>query len=90
MVLFSRALDVWLEEDDPGLPRTMAFIDKELERGIGVMRRFEDLDRLAAPFRGFFRAMGDRRGRKRPFSRMKERFDDMRDRFRPEERAERE
>ncbi len=82
VVLFSRALDIWLDEDDPGLPKTMAYLDKELDRGIGIMRRFEDIDRLAAPFRGFMRAMGERRRDRRSFSdRMKDRFDDMRDRF---------
>jgi AcrR family transcriptional regulator len=82
VVLFSRAIDVWLDDEDTGLSKTMAFLDKELERGIGIMRRFEDLDRMAAPFRGFMRAMGDRRRDRGSFrDRMKDRFDEMRDRF---------
>jgi AcrR family transcriptional regulator len=87
VVMFSRALDIWLEDDEADLSKTMAFLDKELDRGIGIMRRVEDLDRLAAPFRGFMRAMGDRRGKRRSFrDRMKERFDDMRDRVDPRRR----
>jgi AcrR family transcriptional regulator len=91
VVLFSRAIDVWLddEDEDEGLSKTMAFLDKELERGIGIMRRFEDLDRMAAPFRGFIRAMGDRRRDRGSFQdRMKDRFDEMRDRFNGRRRRE--
>jgi AcrR family transcriptional regulator len=82
VVLFSRAVEIWLDDEDEGLSKTMAFLDKELDRGIGVMRRIEDLDRIAAPFRGFFRAMGDRK-RSRPSmrERMRDRFDEMRDGF---------
>jgi AcrR family transcriptional regulator len=76
VLVWSRAIDVWLDDDDPGLAKTMAFLDKELERGIGVMRRVEDLDRLAAPFRGFMRAFGDRMGDRRGFrERMRDTFD---------------
>jgi AcrR family transcriptional regulator len=93
VILFSRALDIWLKEDEADLSKTMAYLDRELDRGVGVMRRFEDLDRLAAPFRGFMRAASERRRSSRSFTdRMKDKFDSMRDRMdrrRGDEEAER-
>ena len=69
-IVFNRALDTWLDEDDEGLTRTMAVLDKELKRGETIMRRFDDLHRLTAPFRGFARAVmegrADRRSERRP------------------------
>ena len=38
---FARTIETWLEEDDEGMPRTMARLDKELERGGIWMKRFE-------------------------------------------------
>ena len=82
VVVFSRVMETWLGEDETDLSRTMAQLDKELGRGISIMQRFEDVNRLAAPFKGFFRAMGERsRDSRGGFSSMRERFDDMRDRF---------
>jgi AcrR family transcriptional regulator len=61
-IVFARALDTWLDEDeDAGLTRTMATLDKELQRGEAILRRLDDLHRLTAPFRGFARALMDRR-----------------------------
>ena len=56
-LVFSRAFDTWLDEDDTGLTRTMAALDKELKRGETIMGRVEDLHRLTAPLRGFARAV---------------------------------
>jgi AcrR family transcriptional regulator len=64
-VVFARTLDVWFEDDSPDLGRTMAKLDKELGNGERIMGRLEDLNRLTAPFRGFFRAAMERRPRPR-------------------------
>lgn len=80
VVVFARAFDVFVDEDDPALPRTMATLDRELKRGVETMGRIEDLSRLAAPFRGFFRAMADRPRDARGFGeRMRDRFEEMRE-----------
>lgn len=51
-----RVLDVWFD-DDASNDRTMAALDKELDRGGRLVARLEDLDRLAAPFKTFARAL---------------------------------
>jgi len=56
-MVFARAFETWLDDDDPGLTRTMAALDKELKRGETIMGRIDDLHRLTAPFRGFARAV---------------------------------
>ncbi len=63
-LVFARALPTWLEEEDQGLTKTMARLDKELKRGETLMSRLEDLHRLSAPFRGFARALMERRSRR--------------------------
>ncbi|MGL5138686.1 MAG: TetR/AcrR family transcriptional regulator [Beijerinckiaceae bacterium] len=60
-LVFARTLEVWFEDEDAGLARTMARLDKELGMGERVMGRIEDVKRLTAPFRGFFRAAAERR-----------------------------
>lgn len=52
-----RVLNVWFDDDDPQHDRTMAALDKELDRGGRLVARVEDLDRLASPFRTFARAL---------------------------------
>lgn len=64
-VVFARTLDVWFEDDSTDMGRTMAKLDKELGNGERIMGRLEDLNRLTAPFRGFFRAAMERRPRPR-------------------------
>lgn len=51
-----RVLDVWFD-DDASNDRTMAALDKELDRGGRLVARFEDLDRMATPLRTFARAL---------------------------------
>ncbi|PPD13744.1 MAG: TetR family transcriptional regulator [Methylobacterium sp.] len=63
ILVFARAFRIFLDESDPALTRTMAALDREVKRGEWVLARAEGLDRMAAPFRGFFRAACD--GRKR-------------------------
>lgn len=58
VVAFSRVLDTWLEDEDPGLARTMAKLDRELERGGEWLSR---LNRAA----GFVRPFVDRAAKRR-------------------------
>ncbi len=41
--VYARAFDVWLEDSDPGLAKTMAALDGKLRRGEQVMRRLDDI-----------------------------------------------
>lgn len=52
---FARVMETFLDEDDPGLPRTMAELDRMLERLGGWARRAE---RFAAFVPGRFRSRG--------------------------------
>ena len=62
MVLaWTRVLDVWFEDEDPGLARTMAALDKQLTRGETWVARVEDLDRLVSPLRLLGRTLMDAR-----------------------------
>lgn len=64
-VAFARVVDVWLGEEDEGMPRTMAALDKELDRGSSFMQRLNGLERAAKGFRSFLnRASERRRGRR--------------------------
>ncbi|MDQ0314232.1 TetR/AcrR family transcriptional regulator [Amorphus orientalis] len=60
VVAFARVLRVFLREEDAGLPRTMAALDKELRRG---ERSFLRLERVSRPIR-----RGVRRRWERPAS----------------------
>jgi ubiquinone biosynthesis protein COQ9 len=40
---YASAFKVWLEDDDPGLSKTMAALDKKLRRGERLTRRCEDV-----------------------------------------------
>jgi AcrR family transcriptional regulator len=51
-----RVLEVWFDDDITN-DRTMAALDKELDRGGRLVARIDDLDRLAAPLRTFARAL---------------------------------
>jgi hypothetical protein len=45
-MLFAQVLRVWLDDDDPGLARTMAELDRELGRGQRFAGMLDDLCRL--------------------------------------------
>jgi AcrR family transcriptional regulator len=45
--LFTRVLNVWIDDEDPGLAPTMAALDRELARGQRWSNFFDDLCRLA-------------------------------------------
>jgi AcrR family transcriptional regulator len=59
-IVFGRTLDTWFDDDGEDMARTMARLDKELGNGERIMGRLQDLQRLAAPIRGLFRAVMDR------------------------------
>lgn len=61
VLVFARVVDVWLEDEDPALSKTMAALDRQLKSGGRIMRRAEDLHRLTAPFRGLVHALCARR-----------------------------
>lgn len=48
-LLYARVLRVWLDDDDPGLARTMAALDRELARGQRWSRFLDDLCRCVPP-----------------------------------------
>ncbi len=60
-LLWGRVLRTWFNDDDPGLAKTMALLDKELERGGKVVARAEDMDRLISPLFALGRALFERR-----------------------------
>ena len=55
--LWTRVLAVWFEDDDPGLARTMAELDRQLERGGRIAARLDDVHRLTSPLRDFAAAL---------------------------------
>lgn len=56
ILVFARAFEAFLADPTPELSETMAKLDSELKRGEWVLARAEGVNRLLAPFRGFFRA----------------------------------
>ena len=73
VLLMARVGDVWLDDDEPEMSRTMARLDRELKNAGRVMARIEDVHRLTAPLRGLARALCSGR---RPHVRRRERAED--------------
>ncbi len=48
---WARIIGVWLDDDDPGLSKTMAELDRELTRGERAVAGVDRLNGLTAPFR---------------------------------------
>jgi AcrR family transcriptional regulator len=71
VLLMARVSDVWLDDDDADLSKTMARLDRELTSAGRIMSRIEDVHRLAAPLRGLARALC---GGRRPMARRRERY----------------
>ncbi|SEP36915.1 transcriptional regulator, TetR family [Methylobacterium sp. ap11] len=67
VIAFARVTEVWLEDEDPALARTMAALDREIRNGERFMERAEDVRRLTAPLRALAQsfAEGGRRRRRR-------------------------
>jgi AcrR family transcriptional regulator len=62
-VAWGRIVDVWLDDEEPELSRTMAALDRELTRGERLVARVEDFDRLAGPLKALARAAFETRRR---------------------------
>lgn len=46
---FARVVRVWLDESDEGMPRTMARLDKELDRGEDWLGRLDRAEKMSRP-----------------------------------------
>jgi AcrR family transcriptional regulator len=62
---WARIVAVWLDDDDPGLSKTMAELDRELTRGERAVAGIDRLNGLAAPFRALALAVLEARHRLR-------------------------
>ena len=64
---WARIVGVWLDDEDPGLSKTMAELDRELSRGERAVAGVDRVNGLAAPFRAIAQAAFEarRRGRDR-------------------------
>jgi AcrR family transcriptional regulator len=60
---WSRIVDVWLDDEEPELSKTMAALDRELTRGERLVARVEHFDRLAGPLKALARAALETRRR---------------------------
>ncbi|WP_293858794.1 TetR/AcrR family transcriptional regulator [uncultured Alsobacter sp.] len=67
VLIWGRVMDAWFHDEDPGLAKTMATLDRELRRGGQFVSGLNDLCKLASPLRAFFdrAAEGGRRFRER-------------------------
>ena len=50
MALYGRVFEIWLDDDDPGLARTMAALDGRLRRGERFLQRVDDFGAAAMRF----------------------------------------
>lgn len=64
-IAFARVVDAWLDEDDEGMPRTMARLDKELDKGTSFLKRVDKLDDVTKGLKSFFKKASKRRRNKR-------------------------
>ena len=62
--VYARTIQVWLTDDDPGLARTMASLDRDLRSGADWLRRAETPIAICTALSGL--ARGLLRGRGRP------------------------
>jgi AcrR family transcriptional regulator len=62
---WARIVGVWLEDDDPGLSRTMAELDRVLTRGERAVAGVDRLNDLAAPLKALAQVALDARKRLR-------------------------
>ena len=60
---WARIVDVWLDDEEPELSRTMAALDRELSRGERLVAQVERFDRFAGPLKALARAALDTRKR---------------------------
>lgn len=58
VVAFARVVDTWLDDEDPGLARTMATLDRQLDEGESWLGRIDKVGRMISPL--FRRGFGSR------------------------------
>jgi len=73
---WARIVDVWLDDEEPELSRTMAALDRELSRGERLVAQVERFDRYAGPFKALARAALEARKRAADSSRPRARRGD--------------
>ncbi|MCV0427875.1 MAG: TetR/AcrR family transcriptional regulator [Roseibium sp.] len=64
-IAFARVVGVWLDEADEGMPRTMAKLDRELDKGSSFMKRINGLESVAKGLQKMLRKASDRRRHRR-------------------------
>jgi AcrR family transcriptional regulator len=64
-IAFARVVGVWLNEEDEGMPRTMARLDRELDKGTDLMKRLNGLEGFAKGVRSFLKKASAGRKRRR-------------------------
>jgi len=64
-LLFARTVETWLYDDDPGQAKTLARLDRELDRGGRALALANDAWRLTSPLRRLACAVLDRSGKAR-------------------------
>jgi len=77
VLAWMRVLDVWFDDNDPALDRTMAALDEQLARGGRIVARLDDVWRLTGPLRTFGSAVMST-GRRGFDERVRERWPDRR------------
>jgi AcrR family transcriptional regulator len=60
---WGRIVNVWLDDEEPELSKTMAAMDRELSRGERIVTRVESFDRFAGPLKALARAAFETRKR---------------------------
>jgi AcrR family transcriptional regulator len=60
---WSRVMNVWLDDEEAELSRTMAALDRELTRGQRFVARVDSFDRFAGPLKALARAAFETRRR---------------------------
>lgn len=58
VVGFAQVTTVWLDDDDPGLARTMATLDRMLDRGETALDRFDRLSQTTGTIKSAVRSAG--------------------------------
>jgi hypothetical protein len=59
VLVFGRVVEVWLEDDEPDLAKTMARLDRELDQAGRIIGRVEQVMRRASPLRALCRRVGE-------------------------------
>ncbi|WP_417671940.1 TetR/AcrR family transcriptional regulator [Roseibium sp.] len=73
-VAFARVVDTWLKEDDEGMPRTMARLDKELDKGESWLGRLDKASKFAKSLRRFGQSLARGRRPRRRSARAEEAY----------------